>query len=233
MHNATAKQQETRARRGEARRRSEAIYATIRDRICFLEYPPGTKLSEHSLADEFSVSRTPIRRILQRLEFEQLAERRQGAPTTVTDFDFDSIRDVYSIRMILAENTDKLSPASEWWKKVDSLRRLRRQCQELSDEVDLRGLGAIHLELQQELAKMVENQSARDIMMQLYIQIARIWLSLVPAMTWQEEVSSVEQEITALIDAMRHRDIRAVGLIRRNYISMNIARMQSILDTNA
>lgn len=218
--------------RGDARRRGETIYATIRDRICFLEYPPGTRLSEHGLADEFNVSRTPIRRILQRLEFEQLAERRQGAPTVVTDFDFESLRDVYVIRMILAENTDKLSPAKGWWRRVDVLRRLQEQCAELKSETNLRGLGAVHLELQEVLARIVENDRARDIMMQLYVQIARIWLSLIPSMAWEQEVESVEREIAALIDAMEHRDIRAVGLIRRNYISMNIARMRSIMDTS-
>lgn len=223
----------TRARRGDAQRRAQTIYAAVRDRICFLEYPPGTRLSEHRLADEFGVSRTPIRRILQRLEFEQLAERTQGAATAVTDFDFASLQDVYVIRMILAENTDQLSPSSEWWRRVDELYRLRKQCHQLKREVDLRGLGAAHLSLQEELARMVENQRARDIMMQLYIQIARIWLSLVPRMDWQQEVDSVELEIAALIDAMEHRDIRAVGLIRRNYISMNIARMRGVMDTSA
>lgn len=221
-----------RSRRGHARRRADAIYATIRDRICFLEYPPGTRLSEHRLADEFDVSRTPIRRVLQRLEFEQLAERRQGAPTVVTDFDFESLRDVYVIRMILAENTDQLSPAKDWWQRADALQLLRQRCHELRRDRDLRGLGAVHLELQEELAQLVENERARDIMMQLYVQIARIWLSLVPSMVWQQEVDSVEHEIAALIDAMEHRDIRAVGLIRRNYISMNIARMKSAMDTS-
>lgn len=221
------------SRRGDARRRGEAIYATLRDRICFLEYPPGTKLSEQSLADEFDVSRTPIRRILQRLEFEQLAERRQGAPTVVTDFDFESLRDVYGIRMILAENMDRLSPSKRWWARADALHQLRDECGELKGDADLRRLGSVHLALQDELARVVENNRARDIMMQLYVQIARIWLSLIPAMVWEEEVDAVDRELADLIDAMGHRDIRAVGLIRRNYISMNISRMKRIMDTSS
>lgn len=230
MRGDNTKRPDRRIRRGEAHRRSEMIYATIRDRICFLEYPPGTRLSEHRLADEFAVSRTPIRRVLQRLEFERLAERRQGAATIVTDFDFDALRDIYVIRMIIAENTDQLSPAKNWWQRTETLHRLRNECRKLKQSVDLRGLGAAHLALQEELAGMVENQRARDIMMQLYVQIARIWLSLVPLMTWEREVDAVEREITDLIDAMEHRDIRAVGLIRRNYISMNIGRMRDIMD---
>src|SRR5699024_740989 len=135
---------------------------------------------------------------------------------TVTDFDFESLRDVYVIRMILAENTDQFSPSDKWWQRIDALRRLQVRCSELKHQADLRGLGAVHLELQEELARIVRNERARDIMMQLYVQIARIWLSLVPAMVWKQEVDAVEREIVALVDAMEHRDIRAVGLIRRN-----------------
>ena len=51
-----------------ARDRFERLHAELRDRICLLEYAPGTRLSEEALAAEFGVSRTPLRRVLGRLE---------------------------------------------------------------------------------------------------------------------------------------------------------------------
>ena len=45
-----------------SRERFERLYRTLRDRICLLEYPPGTRLSEGELAEEFAISRTPVRR---------------------------------------------------------------------------------------------------------------------------------------------------------------------------
>src|SRR3546814_17250695 len=66
-------------RRPQARRvRSEAVHREIRERICLLGYPPGSRLSEDALALEFGVSRTPIRQVLHRLEFEGLVESRHG-----------------------------------------------------------------------------------------------------------------------------------------------------------
>ena len=61
-----------------SRERFERLYRTIRDRICLFEYPPGGRLSEEELAAEFSVSRTPVRRVLARLEAEGLIEARHG-----------------------------------------------------------------------------------------------------------------------------------------------------------
>ncbi len=47
---------------GEARARFERIYTLLRERICLLDYPPGMRLREEDLAEEFDTSRTPIRR---------------------------------------------------------------------------------------------------------------------------------------------------------------------------
>src|SRR3546814_2838391 len=58
-----------------AQERFARIYHALRDRICLLEYPPGLRLSEEEIAQEFDVSRTPVRRVLARLESEGLVER--------------------------------------------------------------------------------------------------------------------------------------------------------------
>lgn len=222
-------QSERQSKLGAAQRRTEEIYTCLRNRICLLHYPPGTKLSEQRLAQEFKVSRTPIRRALHRLEIEHLAERRQGVQTIVTSFDFDSVRDVYVIRMILAENIDSLSPAPRWWERVDHLRRIRQDSEQLFTNHDVTKVGTLHLELQEALAGVIENDRAREIMMQLYFQIARIWLAMLTKMDWNEEIAAFIREIDSSIEAMEHRDIRALGLIRRNAISMNIERMKNTL----
>src|SRR5215212_2740 len=93
-----------------ARERFERIYGTIRDRICLLEYEPGMRLGEEELAREFGVSRTPIRRVLSRLETEGLLESRHGVGTFVTTIDFGNLMQVYQFRMELAELIGKLDP---------------------------------------------------------------------------------------------------------------------------
>lgn len=218
-----------RNRRGTGQRRTEDIYTCLRNRICLLHYPPGTKLSEQQLAREFNVSRTPIRRALHRLELELLAERRQGVQTVVTSFDFESAREVYVLRMLLSENTEHLSPTPEWWQRADALRGIRSRFEKLRGDYDLETFGTLHLELQEELAGIINNRRAREITMQLYFQIARISHSVIASMNWDEEIDAVVGEIDALVEAMQHRDIRALGLVRRNAIAMSIERMRRTL----
>jgi DNA-binding GntR family transcriptional regulator len=88
--------------------RYKAIYNEIRDRICLLQYPPGMMLSENQLASEFGVSRTPIRRVLQRLEFEGLVVSKQGIGTLVTIVDLQYLKEVYALRLKLSELAGEL-----------------------------------------------------------------------------------------------------------------------------
>ena len=99
-------------RRPLARERFERIYRTLRDRICLLEYPPGTRLSEEELAEEFAISRTPVRRVLARLEAEGLVEARHGVGTIVTDVELEALAQVYQLRLELAVLIGRLSPLS-------------------------------------------------------------------------------------------------------------------------
>jgi len=51
------------------------IFATLRDRIVYLEYPPGMPLIEKDLCEEFKVSRTPLREAIRKLEEMRSASR--------------------------------------------------------------------------------------------------------------------------------------------------------------
>src|SRR4051794_16254292 len=83
--------------------RFQFMYTQLRDRICTNRYPPGTILSETELATEFGVSRTPLRRVLQRLSYDGLVEIRNGVGNYVTDVDTRTVADLYRLRMRLAE----------------------------------------------------------------------------------------------------------------------------------
>src|SRR5688572_23867072 len=104
-----------------ARERFERIYRTLRDRICLLEYPPGARLSEEELAEEFRISRTPVRRVLARLESEGLIEARHGVGTIVTDVRIEELAQVYHLRLELAVLIGRLSPLPRTKEDLDRI----------------------------------------------------------------------------------------------------------------
>lgn len=67
--------------------RSEEMLQELRFRICMTHPDTPMMLHEGKLAQEFGVSRTPIRQVLQRLSFEHLLETRSGVGTMVSALD--------------------------------------------------------------------------------------------------------------------------------------------------
>ncbi|ANF98804.1 GntR family transcriptional regulator [Paenibacillus bovis] len=61
----------------------DQVYSTIKQGIITLELAPGQKLNDMELANQFGVSRTPVREALKRLEDEGLVESFPGSITRI------------------------------------------------------------------------------------------------------------------------------------------------------
>lgn len=82
---------------------SEQIAATIGDRIISGALEPQARILEQELADEFSVSRGPIRDALHILQREGLVVLIPRRGAVVTDLTADEVRDIFEIRAGLIE----------------------------------------------------------------------------------------------------------------------------------
>ena len=209
-----------------ARERFERIYNTIRDRICLLEYEPGARLGEEDLAREFGVSRTPLRRVLSRLEAEGLLESRHGVGTFVTDVDLDSLAQVFQLRMELAELIGKLDPLPRALEDIKRVQAIVVRCDELMKAPEPKAYARINMDFFQELAAMTGNLPLREISERLYYLTTRIWLKSVPHLNLRDEVIVFRREVADILAAMEVGDLEAVGFIRRSHISMSVKRMQ-------
>src|SRR6266404_2003907 len=129
-----------------SRERFDRIYKSSRDRICLLEYEPGTRLAEEELAQEFGVSRTPIRSVLSRLEGVGLLPSRHGAGTFVTDVDIEALTQVFQLRMELAVLLGKLDPIARSPEDIDRVRSLLGRCHALTGELDPREFARLNMD---------------------------------------------------------------------------------------
>jgi DNA-binding GntR family transcriptional regulator len=216
-----------------SRERFERIYKTIRDRICLLEYQPGERLGEEELAREFEVSRTPIRRVLSRLEGEGLLESRHGVGTFVTDVDIDALSQVFQLRMELAVLIGKLDPNPRSEADVARVRKILARCDELLKAPDAKVYAQINMDFFQELGAMMGNAPLREISERLYYLTTRIWLKAVPHLNFRDEIIVFRREVADILAAMEVGDLEAVGHIRRSHISMSVKRMKRYPDGNS
>jgi len=211
-----------------ARDRFERMHAMIRNRICLLDYAPGTRLSEESLAAELGVSRTPLRRVLVRLEAEGLLHSVHGVGTFVTDVDINELTQTYQLRLELAELTGKLSavtPDEALWAEF---RALSARSKALILDPDPRRFAELNMEFFLVLLRLTANEPLREISERLFFQTARIWLKSVFAskIDLADEVDIFDREIHDILRALEIGDLHAASLIQRAHISMSFERMR-------
>ena len=208
-----------------ARERFERIYRTLRDRICLLEYPPGARLSEEELAEEFRISRTPVRRVLARLESEGLIEARHGVGTIVTDVDIEELAQVYHLRLELAVMIGRLSPLPRTAADLDRMRAIIARFDALPADPDEKAFARLNMEFFSEISAMTGNIPLREISERLYFQTSRIVLKLMPRLNLAEEFAAFRREMEDILAALEIGDLESVGHLRRSHISMSFERM--------
>jgi DNA-binding GntR family transcriptional regulator len=118
-------------------RSAEQLVGSLADRISAKifagEYPPGSRLRQEALADEFSVSRTPIREALRQLEVKGVIQHRPNQGAIVLAPNAQDIRDAYQVRAELEGLAITL--ATEWITD-EQIERMRRAQKRFAETVD-------------------------------------------------------------------------------------------------
>ncbi|MBW4709158.1 GntR family transcriptional regulator [Roseobacter sp. YSTF-M11] len=210
------------------RDRHAAIHHQIRQRICLLSYPPGTRLSETSLASEFGTSRTPVRRVLARLEDEGLVQSVHGVGTIVTDADIGALEQVYHLRVELTGLMGRLDPVVPDVAFVERFERLVTRGREIIDTGTPHEFTRFDMDVFQTLLQLTANIPLRAVLERLYYQTKRIWLqaAIEAHLDLKEEFRIFHHELEALLQALRSNDIEAAAHIQRAHISMSFKRLQ-------
>jgi DNA-binding GntR family transcriptional regulator len=219
-----------------ARGRFDRIYQTLRMRICLLDYAPGERLREEDLADEFGVSRTPIRRVLVKLEAEGLLRSVHGVGTIVTDIKVEDLAQVYELRVELAELVGKLSPATIDDALVDRFREIRQRCDRMVRKGDPREFSRINMEFFHLFNSLTANGPLRQISERLYYQTARIWLKTASRLRGYEQLLNNEfvifqREVADITEAVELGDLATAGHVRRAHIAMSFSRIRQASDS--
>jgi len=147
--------------------RDEAIYRNLFVAIVENHLAPGTKLPEDTLAETYGVSRTSIRKVLQRLAHERLVDIRLNRGATVAQPSVSEARDVFSARRIIECGAIPQIVAKATPPALEALRDLVRREHAAQDRGDWRESiflsGAFHVELM----RLSGNETLTDFLTQL------------------------------------------------------------------
>lgn len=193
---------------------SGQIYSTLSDRILSLEYPPGHRLTEEALCEEFRVSRSPVREALGMLAENGLIDKKARQGYSVRHLDMREIDELYDLRIVLelaiverlcarGMDKDRITLLEKRWKGL--LGRLPELAEDPADSDE---------EFHEVLAFCAGNRQMERMLR--YID-KRIHFVRLADITNSERLRTTCLDHLAILDAIRRKDLAAAAeAVRRN-----------------
>ncbi|KAB8311433.1 GntR family transcriptional regulator [Rouxiella chamberiensis] len=183
--------------------KDDHIYNALVKSIVEHQLLPGSKLPEEALAEVFSVSRTGIRRVLQRLAAVQLVTLLPKRGAHVTTPDAEESRDVFTTRKILECANLPLVIAHCQSTHLVALKKLVQEEKRAHDERNgpaaIRLSAAFHVQLQAISGNKVLTESVSQLTLRSSLAIAA-W-----GAPWQQGCRCHDHD--DLLELMKKRDV--------------------------
>jgi DNA-binding GntR family transcriptional regulator len=200
-------------------------YTTLFDRIIHGVYPANTRLKEDELAEEFKVSRTPIRETLRLLQQDGLIEILPNRGARVYGFTVDDLEDLYEIRRVLEVLALDFAASSM---SISGLVELRESIEAIKDLDDAKK----HAELDAKLHGYIIESSRRRRLISMLNQLFHLLQTFRELGFRDMQVQkSTYGEHLELIDALSVRDIsRAKEVLARHITNSKNRILQKVVN---
>lgn len=139
-------------------RKADAIIATIEARILNGDYRPGTCLDERSLADEFGVSRTPVREALLRLIANGLTSENGRGSAVVRQPTVSAVLDAFLVVSELEGLAARQAARRITAAQLQELEAANAACHRATEAGDVDGFNAANMRFHDLIIAAAQNQ---------------------------------------------------------------------------
>lgn len=208
---------------------SATIFAALKDRIIRWTYPPGHRLTEEELCQEFGVSRAPVREALRMLAENNLVEQAPHRGCMVKLPDFTEVHELYDVRLALelfvVERLAQSGLEDAAW------RLLHESWQSLLERVEDAPLDNGHLAhedvaFHEALAQATGNRSLYE---QLRMIDERLYFTRLHDITTAERLRLTCEQHLHILVCIRNRDVEAAQQAMRANIEFGRSNVEQAL----
>jgi DNA-binding GntR family transcriptional regulator len=191
-----------------------------------MDYAPGEIINENSLAEEFGVSRTPIRQIFNRLEWENLVRIIPRKGTMIAEVEFRKLTEVFRIRMEIERLIGLLAAERITKRHLESLDELVVRCRDMREHEDCQRLINVELDCRNILDDAANNKILAKISNYLWSLTIRVWISILDRKNWAFEVDDMIDEVTQTRQALTEKTPQEVGELRQQFLIKFLERIK-------
>jgi len=189
----------------------ETVYLQLKKDITLAHYAPGEALNVRDIAERLSVSPTPVREALVRLETEGHVQTYPGKGAYVSEISLQHFKDITETRLFLLNLLGRLAVRRITDQEISELEKIasqlgvRRNRNEILD-IALRFHQALHL--------ATKNQDLVGILANLHEKVSRLWFFIPDEVN---QPNALLEEYQAIVAALRKRDEKeCIRALRKN-----------------
>lgn len=173
----------------------DRVLGELRTRILSGIYPPGERLTEERLADDFGVSRSPVREALRVTAEEGLVTLNPRRGAVVSTPDKNMTADLLLVRARLEPLATRLAAERATPADVEVLRDLLKQSQLATDEGRLDDVAELNTRLHMEVVRIADNEWLTTFSHRMYMHVQ--WIFRVSAdrrapHSWREHIEIID-----------------------------------------
>lgn len=203
---------------------ADAIYATLRQGIVSGLLRAGDRFNEEPLAEQFGVSRTPVREAMHRLEAEQLLARGPRRGLVVRGVDAQQLTEVYMLRIALDSMASSLAAKKKTPVSIAKLNWINAQMREAAVAGDVSAVAERNIEFHETICEIAGNSMLTGFVEQLHDWVRRAELSPFMHPGRSKTGTREHDEIIAAIEAGK-ADL-AESLMRRHMQRSHEVRLE-------
>jgi GntR family transcriptional regulator, rspAB operon transcriptional repressor len=191
----------------------EEIYRSLRAEILNCSLRPGIELRENDLADRFSVSKSPVRDALLRLESDRLVVVLPRRGYRVMPISIADARELLEFRIVIETSCARAAAQHATKEQLAELDRFRDFGAGLGEDEFVEYNHDFH----RAVTRLSGNRRMADIsrgLVEEYERLVRVSMSMVPARDWRGLVA----EHCAIIDALQARDGRRAAKLVAGHV---------------
>jgi len=199
------------------------IFETIRDRIVYMDYPPGVGLVEKDLCGEFKVSRTPLREAIRKLEEMKLVTVIPRFGTHVSSIDIDEVRCAFEVKIKLESLAAELAARRITSDRLEEMGRLIGDADRLLREGGHRGLIGLDARFHEIIYLATQNTILQEFLENLHSRCARLWGSSLSGVIPNKEIID---QLRGIHSALHDRDAKTAGQLMETHVQYFIDRIK-------
>jgi DNA-binding GntR family transcriptional regulator len=209
---------------------NQKIYHTLRERLIFLAYAPGQILKEQALAEEFGVSRTPLRTVLFRLEWEHLLKILPRTGIQVAELELNTITHLFQARLEMESVIGEMAAERFTQSHFTRLEDLTARCRNLTTQQDPEKLARLDMDLKHLFHDAAANPFLTEVSDRFYVLTFRLWyfnLMKMDVRSWHRECQCLQSDLQALTGLLKDASPEEVGKARKTQLLDHVERIRN------